>query len=142
MCSRVQRRRLPQGLARDVSIASPLAIEMNNCRLSSPRDESFLARSGIPLSLPYSEGEGVFTDPDLLNDTSLLRAAPVEQKKASKSRQNRLCWVHFAKSPGLGRHPPFVVIDKQEECDVHVHTCGANGRGSITSPKTQNCHRV
>ena len=57
VCSRVQRRRLPEGLARDVSIASPLAIEMNNCRLSSSRDESFLARSGIPLSLPYSEGE-------------------------------------------------------------------------------------
>lgn len=99
MCSRVQRHRLPEGLARDVSTASALEIEMNNCRLFSPRDESFLARAGIPLSLLYSEGEGVFTDPDLLNDTSPLRAAPAEQKKVSKSRQNRLCWVYFAKSP-------------------------------------------
>lgn len=58
-----------------------------------------MARAGVSLSLLYSEGERVFTDPDLLNDTSPLRAAPAEPKKASESRQNRLCWLHFAKSP-------------------------------------------
>ena len=97
MCSRVQRHRLPEGLARDVSTASALVIEMNNCRLFSPRDESFLARTGIPLSLLYSEGEGVFTDPDLLNDTSPLRAAPADLSLAPQG------WTVTASNlPGVG----------------------------------------